>query len=697
MKFLCRNLIWIMIKIKLVFLVLVLGFSSLNAKVWSQQDRIDLVFENMNMVQLFEQIQQKTNLKFVFNHEDVQKYTVSGKVHYKTVSEILDLVFVDKPLRYEITSDHVVIFYAEQQDDEKKVAGIKVKGTVTDEEGIPLPGVTVMIKWTTIGTATDIDGKFNLEVPQADTTKLIFTFVGMQNYELRLSKKKTEYNIVMKSDTKALDDVVVTGFFTKKKESFTGSVKTMTVEEIKAVSNTNLIGAISMLTPGMRMVENNAFGSNPNRMPEIVIRGTSSLSTEGDESANQPVIILDGVEITMRDLYDIDINDIERVDVLKDASATALYGEKAANGVIVIERKRVLNDKLRLSYNLDGSLEVPDLKSYDYLNAADKLEFERLAGLYDFSLLKDFEEYNRKKILISKGLDTDWMSKPLRSGYSINNSIGASGRGNDMTYRVNANMRNIKGVMKDDYRNTIGLSMFLSYHVDNRVTVSFQSSYSDLTWKESPYGSFSDYVIMNPYDAPYDEYGRVNKTMSWEMANPLFEAECGNYDEGASRSFTNTLSFRWDVLPGFFINGTGTIVTSRERTEKFISPESNEFKDVANRSEQGSLSINNIRRLSYEGKFVVNYAKNLGEDYLLTLHGGFDISKKTQTMDGYTAYGFYKSSLHAPNFAAGFGEGRRPTGTDDIETSVGPFINANFIMKNRYFVDGSFRRSGSSK
>ena len=697
MKFLCRNLIWIMIKIKLVFLVLVLGFSSLNAKVWSQQDRIDLVFENMNMVQLFEQIQQKTNLKFVFNHEDVQKYTVSGKVHYKTVSEILDLVFVDKPLRYEITSDHVVIFYAEQQDDEKKVAGIKVKGTVTDEEGIPLPGVTVMIKWTTIGTATDIDGKFNLEVPQADTTKLIFTFVGMQNYELRLSKKKTEYNIVMKSDTKALDDVVVTGFFTKKKESFTGSVKTMTVEEIKAVSNTNLIGAISMLTPGMRMVENNAFGSNPNRMPEIVIRGTSSLSTEGDESANQPVIILDGVEITMRDLYDIDINDIERVDVLKDASATALYGEKAANGVIVIERKRVLNDKLRLSYNLDGSLEVPDLKSYDYLNAADKLEFERLAGLYDFSLLKDFEEYNRKKILISKGLDTDWMSKPLRSGYSINNSIGASGRGNDMTYRVNANMRNIKGVMKDDYRNTIGLSMFLSYHVDNRVTVSFQSSYSDLTWQESPYGSFSDSVIMNPYDAPYDEYGRVNKTMSWEMANPLFEAECGNYDEGASRSFTNTLSFRWDVLPGFFINGTGTIVTSRERTEKFISPESNEFKDVANRSEQGSLSINNIRRLSYEGKFVVNYAKNLGEDYLLTLHGGFDISKKTQTMDGYTAYGFYKSSLHAPNFAAGFGEGRRPTGTDDIETSVGPFINANFIMKNRYFVDGSFRRSGSSK
>ena len=686
-----------MIKIKLVFLVLILGFSSLNAKVWSQQERIDFVFENMNMVQFFEQLQKKTNLKFVFNHEDVQKYTVNGKVHDKSVEEILDIALAGKPLRYDITSDHVVIYYAAIPVKDEKPKGIKIKGTVTDEEGLTLPGVTVVIKWTTIGTATDVDGKFALEVPESDTTKLVFSYVGMQTYELNISKKKTEYNVVMKSDSKALEDVVVTGFFTKKKDSFTGSVKTMTVEELKAVSNTNLVSAISMLTPGMRMVENNAFGSNPNRMPEIVIRGTSSLSTEADQSANQPVIILDGVEITMRDLYDLDINDIERVDVLKDASATALYGEKASNGVIVIERKRVLNDRLRLSYNLDGALEVPDLKSYDYLDAKDKLEFERLAGLYNFELLNDFEEYNRKKILISKGLDMDWMSKPLRSGFTINNSIGVSGRGNGMTYRVNANVRNVKGVMKKDYRNTIGLTMFLSYHVDNKLTVSFQSSFSDLKWKESPYGKFSDYVRMNPYDAPYDEYGRLNKTGSWEMANPLYEAECGNYDEGNSRSFTNTLSFRWDVLPGLFINGSGSIVTSKDRTEVFYSPESNVFNGVSNRSEQGTLEIVNERYLKYEGKIIANYAQKFGEDLLLTLHAGADIMKETTTRDGYTAYGFYKSSLHAPNFAAGFGTGTRPDGSEDVSTKIGPFVNANFILKNRYFVDGSFRRSGSSK
>ena len=121
------------------------------------------------------------------------------------------------------------------------------------------------------------------------------------------------------------------------------------------------------------------------------------------------------------------------------------------------------------------------------------------------------------------------------------------------------------------------------------------------------------------------------------------------------------------------------------------------FKDATNRSEQGSLNVINERYLKYEGRIVVNYAQNFGEDFLLTLHGGADINKETTTTDGYTAYGFYKSSLHAPNFAAGFGEGTRPTGSEAISTSVGPFVNANFIMKNRYFVDGSFRRSGSSK
>ena len=339
------------------------------------------------------------------------------------------------------------------------------------------------------------------------------SFIGYRTVEVNVQGKK-EIEVRLQPDQAEMEEVVVTGFFTKNKQSFTGSVKTISVEEIKAVSNNNLINALAMLTPGLKLVENNQAGANPNNLPEIVIRGTSSLTTEADVNPNQPIIILDGLEITLRDLYDLDINEIERVDVLKDASASALYGERAANGVIVIERKKILNDKLRLSYNLDGTVDFPDLSTYDYLNAADKLEFERRANLYNFENKYDLEEYNRKKLLISKGMDTDWMSKPLRTGYTIGNSIGVSGKGNDMTYRVNANIRNVKGVMKGDYRNTYGISVFLSYHIADKVTVSYQSNYSGVKSKNSPYGTFSDYVTLNPYErvfiVDYQRYKKIS-------------------------------------------------------------------------------------------------------------------------------------------------------------------------------------------
>lgn len=270
-----------------------------------------------------------------------------------------------------------------------------IQGIVKDEQGNPLPGATIKIKGTRMGTATDFEGRFQLALA-GNAQVLEVSFIGYRTVEVNVQGKK-EIEVRLQPDQAEMEEVVVTGFFTKNKQSFTGSVKTISVEEIKAVSNNNLINALAMLTPGLKLVENNQAGANPNNLPEIVIRGTSSLTTEADVNPNQPIIILDGLEITLRDLYDLDINEIERVDVLKDASASALYGERAANGVIVIERKKILNDKLRLSYNLDGTVDFPDLSTYDYLNAADKLEFERRANLYNFENKYDLEEYNRKK------------------------------------------------------------------------------------------------------------------------------------------------------------------------------------------------------------------------------------------------------------------------------------------------------------
>lgn len=671
----------------------------LPAASYSQGVRVSLNLENVSLLEVVRELRKQSGYKFFFNHNELKEVGgLTVRIENRELEEVLREILGKEQFGFRLEKGIIVITPRQNVPQSVQQAeGQKITGVVSNYTGEPLPGVSVVIKGTTVGVATDADGKFGIVVGLRNNPVLTFSFLGMKTVELKLIKDKFHYEVMMKEARTELEDVVVTGFFTKSKNSFTGSVKSLDIEEIKSVSNTNLISAISMLTPGLKLVENNQYGSDPNRLPEIVIRGTSSLATDADVSANQPIIILDGVEITLRDLYDIDINDIERVDVLKDASATALYGEKAANGVIVIERKKILNDKLRLSYNLDGSVDLPDLNTYDFLNAADKLEFERLAGLYDFERLDSYEEYNRKKLSISRGLDTDWLSKPLRTGFSLNNSVGVSGRGNGMTYRLNANIRNVRGVMKKDYRNTYGLSLFLSYHVDNKLTVSLQSSFSSVKSKNSPYGTFEDYVIVNPYDAPRDEYGRLNRMLSWEIPNPLYEAECGNFEQASSWSYSNTLTVRWDVLRNFYVTGTGAVVTSGENQEHFVSPESTVFRDKGILADKGTLTLRNSRTYDYSGNIVLNYFRSLGPDNMLSLHVGGDIYKNSAVWDRYTGSGFFKPGLYRPNFAAKYPEDGKPSGKEDLSTRLGVFGNLNFILKSRYFVDASFRRSGSSK
>ena len=178
-------------------------------------------------------------------------------------------------------------------------------------------------------------------------------------------RSSTRLDVTLESDSN-LDEVVVNGFYDQSRSTFTGVATTIKGEELIAVSPTNVISGIVAMTPGMVMVENNAMGSNPNAVPSLLLRGATSLITnESEEGVNNPLIVLDGVEITMEELYDLDLYEVERVDVLKDASATILYGEKGANGVIVVERKKAESSKVRLSYNFVPNFSFPDLSSYN--------------------------------------------------------------------------------------------------------------------------------------------------------------------------------------------------------------------------------------------------------------------------------------------------------------------------------------------
>ena len=291
-----------------------------------------------------------------------------------SLEEALRQVLDGTKLTYEIQQDVIVI--REQQEQQQSPKERKITGKVTDEEGMPLPGVTVLIKGTQLGTATDGDGNYQLTVP-AQGHALVFTMVGMETREETIGER-SEINVTMVADVNEMKEVVVTGYGNKSIASFTGAAQTVTKDQLLRAGTKNILSSLQAFVPGMLLVTNNARGSDPNTRPEILVRGRSSFTS----GSSMPTFIVDGAEVSADYVFDMDINDVESATVLKDASASALYGAKAANGVIVITTRPMKAGKMKVSYSGNFSLTVPDLSDYHLLNAEEKLEYEYLAGLY---------------------------------------------------------------------------------------------------------------------------------------------------------------------------------------------------------------------------------------------------------------------------------------------------------------------------
>lgn len=577
-----------------------------------------------------------------------------------------------------------------------KVKSNSISGVVySADDNEPLIGAQVRIVGANVVTITDVNGRFSFKSVELKKQKLQVSYIGMETQTVTAGH---EMKVVLKRDSKTLSDVVVNGYFTRKKQTFTGAAKTVTSDEIMKVAPNNILQTLATLDPSLNIAQNNAAGSNPNAVPDLVIRSTTSLSTSNEVGLNAPLIVIDGVEQSLQALYDMDINDIERVDILKDASATALYGENAANGVIVIERKRVSQSPVRIRYTVTPQLSFADLSSYDYCNAAQKLELEKRAGLYKSETGKLDESYFEKLALVTSGIDTDWKSKPVRNSFSHNHSLSISGRGSGLDYNVNANYQNTQGVMKDDGRTRYGMNVYLSYTAINNLVITLRASHDQLNTNSSKYGSFSSYLECNPYDSPYDQYGNLRSELSYEMNNPLYEASLSSFDKSQSRTQQVSLDVRYNIKPNFFITAQGSYNTSRGTSDVFRSPDSHDFKNVTNISQKGKYTLGNTGSDQWAAKLVGNYIHKFDNDgTMLTLNLGGEIKRSKSTSSTLVATGFLSDEQNDIAYATTYPDGGKPSGSEDLSASLGGFLAANFMWKNRYVLDGSYRVSGSSK
>ena len=666
------------------------------------QKQVTASFTASPVKDVLAKLQQETNVRIVYKAADVDRLKpFTGSFTAAPVSQILDKCLAGTRLTYSVVSGAIVI------KPEAKMERITVFGNVKDDMGQPLPGAAVQLRGTTIGVVADVDGNYSIEFGRQEGKEnvLVFSFIGMTTEEKSVNGS-TQLNVRLKSDS-SLEEVVVNGFYTQNMNTFTGVATTIKGEEIIAVSPTNLVAGIATLTPGMLMVENNAQGSNPNAVPSLLVRGANSLITnESEEGVNNPLIVLDGVEITMEELYDLDMFDIERIDVLKDASATILYGEKGANGVIVVERKQVHDQKVRLNYNFLPKFSVPDLSSFNLTNAAQKLDFERIAGLYDSDNGSLDRAYDYKLQNVRRGVNTDWIHAPLRIPFSHSHSLALSARGANVHYRATLDLNDSYGVMKADNRRRFGVGFSVGYHLRDKLTVSFKTNFSMTNSKDTPYGTFSDYVALNPYEPIFDANGEYIKnyyfnpfdTNSSRMANPLYDATLSSFSKGQNMSLTNSLSAKWNVTKYFYVTGQANMSFSWGTNDDYVSPDAAEYVNLTDPSKRGEYKFSKRNGESYDGKIVLNYGRQIGSNgSMFRISGGSNIKYARNTSATAIGMGFLKDELNDISFAMGYPTSGHPSGTDRIATDVGFFVNGNFSLFNRYFVDASFRTSGSSR
>lgn len=575
----------------------------------------------------------------------------------------------------------------------------QVKGTVrsaSDREA--LAGVSVaVVSGGKIQTATVTDANGQFTIAAATGARLRFSYVGYTEQTVTVKGGKA-LDIILDEDAAAVGEVVVNGFFSRNKQTFTGAAKTYGSDELLKISPNNVMQALSTLDAGMNIAQNNAMGSNPNHIPDLVIRSTTSLATDDEVGLNAPLIVIDGVETTVQALYDLDMQDIERVDILKDASATALYGENASNGVIVIERKRVSQTPVRVRYTFTPKVSFADLGSYDLCDASQKLELERLAGLYDSKSGALDKDYYERLALVSAGVNTDWKSKPVRNSFSHDHSISVSGRGSGMDYNITGNYSGTAGVMKDDSRTRYGVNLYMSYRPIDKVILTLRAQHEQLKVENSPYGSYADWCLLNPYDLPTDEQGALRRSLSYNMNNPLYEASLSSFDKSETRTENISFDARYNFKPNLYVTAQGAYTTSRGTADCFLSPESNTFASVSEIKKRGQYDLTNSGTEEWSAKLVGNWINSFDDKgTMLTLNLGGEIKRQKSFSRLLSATGFLSDELTDIAYALGYSGSRLPSGTEQIGSSVGAFAAANFVWRNRYIVDGSIRLSGSSK
>ncbi|BEI57096.1 SusC/RagA family TonB-linked outer membrane protein [Butyricimonas faecihominis] len=674
---------------------------------------MSLELKGVTLEEVIWALEKKSDITFFYNVTDVAgSNKVDAVFKDAPLEKILTEVLRGTNLSYEIQGKVVVIKRYLSSPVSDSLKSVTINGVVKDSHGNGLPGVTVVLKGTTTGVATANDGDFSITIPKRDSVVLVFSFVGMTTKEVVWKGEKT-LNVVLLDEVSEMEEVVITGIFTRKAESFTGAATTFKQADLKRMGNQNILQSLKNMDPSFMVMENVDFGSDPNRTPDIQVRGASSLPNvkgEYESNPNQPLFILDGFEATVEKVFDLDMNRVASVTLLKDAAAKAIYGSRAANGVVVIETIQPEKGKLKVSYSGDLNITTPDLSSYDLCNAKEKLQVEWESGRYkayypideQFSL----EQYNAIEREIARGVNTYWLAKPLRTGVGHKHSLYLEGGDDYLRYGVDLSYNKVAGVMKESSRENVAGAITLSYRYNkmifrNVLSVAFNRA------DDSPYGSFSEYTKLNPYWSPKDENGNLKRVLGtfqrsyWQTAsvyyNPLYNATLGTKNFSKYTEITNNFYMEWQMHKDLKFIGRFGYTQKQDSREDFYPGNHTKFADWTgdNYFKRGSYYIKDGTSKTLKLDATLNYSKQW-DKHLLFANLNWNLQQDSYDYHGMEAWGFLNDKVDHVAFAKQYAENGSPSGDETTTREIGLVGAINYSYDNRYLADLSYRLSGSS-
>lgn len=669
--------VWRIMRLTMIFLFcFAMGVS---AAVYSQNTKLSLDFQNIALRQVFEYVEQNSEFIFLYKNEDLNvDQKVNINLQNATINEILDKALEGQDVSYRILDRQVILTRVWHDPLTGRVlqTAKEVRGQVTGTDGLAIPGVSVVIAGTSLGTITDVDGHFTLVSVPPDAT-LVFSFVGMRTQEIPVSGR-TSIQVVMEEETIGLEEVIAIGYGVQRKKDLTTSVSSVTSEDFAERPITQIGQAMAGLAAGVQVTETSG---KPGSGLSIRVRGATSLNANND-----PLFVIDGVPTN--DTRGLAVEDIESMQVLKDASAAAIYGSRGANGVVLITTKRGKPGTSRMSLSTyQGFAQLPD--EIDVLNARQYAELINEAQVNAGGSPKYDDPASEKDL-------TDWQDEVYRTAPVSHYQIAFSGGSEKTQYYLSLGLLDQKGIIDPSQFKRYSVKLNIDQQVYDWLKVGSSFAWSrtnshDVTDNNSvARGGVVLSALSTPPNIPvYNEDGTfsVNPFQAWE--NPVAAMKGTDEETKASQLLANIFGEVTLMKDLVFKTSVG-LESNDSNWDSFTDP----YRTNSGRAYKGIGSHKTNTDFTWLSESTLTYTKAIAEGHRLTAMGGFTVQQYEWDGTEQEVRNFASDAIPTLN-----GGTVSVTNTTDAKewTMVSLIGRVSYDYKGKYLLTANIRHDASSR